>query len=180
MQLPCQSVWKRLSALNDFFPTTFNINKIYIHIFFRPLRLIQNNNNTIERERRKNVSRWWLVAGDGWMVKAILLYESTIKWIVNNFKCVFDYWHVFSFTLSIIKTNLFSFSFLFSLQYYEMSYGLNVEMHKQVRNFNFLNYLISDDVSILRKTLNLKLFFHPKNANGGSKARKTRKKNKFS
>lgn len=44
---------------------------------------------------------------------------------------MFDYWHVFSFTSSFIYTNLFSF---FSFQYYEMSYGLNVEMHKQVRN----------------------------------------------
>lgn len=27
-----------------------------------------------------------------------------------------------------------------SLQYYEMSYGLNIEMHKQVRNKGFLMY----------------------------------------
>lgn len=62
----------------------------------------------------------------------IELYGSStmVKWIVNipaDTRVSFSWlmFHAQQITNSVL-------SFLFLLQYYEMSYGLNVEMHKQV------------------------------------------------
>ena len=42
------------------------------------------------------------------------------------------------FKIRYFITNLLMY-FFHILQYYEMSYGLNVEMHKQVRHMNYFN-----------------------------------------